>query len=41
MVKSMIGDEAAGKLFSQYYTLKYFMGWDDAKIEENRQMKFK
>lgn len=40
MLKSVIGEEAAGKLFSEAYALEYFMGWDKDQIKRNATERF-
>lgn len=40
MLKSVVGEEAAGKLFSEAYALEYFMGWDKDQIKRNAVERF-
>jgi hypothetical protein len=40
MMKSVVGEEAVTKIFSEEFALTYFMGWDKDQIEENRKARF-
>lgn len=40
MLKSVLGEDGITSLFSEAYTLEYFMGWDKDKIEENTKLRF-
>jgi hypothetical protein len=40
MLKSVVGEEAVGKLFSEAYALEYFMGWDKDQIKRNATERF-
>lgn len=41
MLKTVLGDESATSLFSSDIALELFMGWDKAKIQANKEMRFR
>jgi hypothetical protein len=40
MMKTLLGEETVGKMFSSELALEVFMGWDRSKIEHNKHLKF-
>ena len=41
MLKSVVGDEAITKIFSEEFALQYFMDWDKDTIEQNARQRFR